>query len=373
MTEPTTTTNRAPHGPAQGVRPERGRGPDLRALACRGRVPAGRSRLDGRSGPAAVHDHPAAAERDRVAPPRPRPADRGRGPDDPARANARASDAVPARSRPRVDRRAVRARRDPRRGRREPRVARPRAVPRADARVLELDEAGHARAAAACRGLGGLEPPPIHDGRGLGRAVRVAFERLYRDGLAYRTEALINWCPGCRTSVSDLEVIPTPETGTLWFVRYHLIDEATGQPDPDAWVTVATTRPETILGDTAVAVHPDDERYRDLVGRRVRIPFVERDVPVIADETVEREFGTGALKITPAHDHDDYATGRRHDLPMITVLDDDATINEAGAPFTGLDRYAARERIVRSSVPAATSRAKSPTRWSSAAASAATT
>ena len=181
---------------------------------------------------------------------------------------------------------------------------------------------------------------------GSAKAVRVAFERLYRDGLAYRTEALINWCPGCRTSVSDLEVIPTPETGTLWFVRYHLIDEATGQPDPNAWVTVATTRPETILGDTAVAVHPDDERYRDVVGRRVRIPFVERDVPVIADPIVEREFGTGALKITPAHDHDDYATGKRHDLPMITVLNDDATINEAGAPFTGLDRYAARERIL---------------------------
>ncbi len=181
---------------------------------------------------------------------------------------------------------------------------------------------------------------------GSATSVRVAFERLYRDGLAYRTEALINWCPGCRTSVSDLEVIPTPETGTLWFVRYHLIDEASRQPDPNAWVTVATTRPETILGDTAVAVHPDDERYRELVGRRVRIPFVERDVPVIADPIVEREFGTGALKITPAHDHDDYATGKRHDLPMISVLNDDATINDAGAPFTGLDRYAARERIL---------------------------
>jgi valyl-tRNA synthetase len=178
------------------------------------------------------------------------------------------------------------------------------------------------------------------------RAVRVAFERLYRDGLAYRTEALINWCPGCRTSVSDLEVIPTPETGTLWSIRYHLIDEASGEPDPGAWVTVATTRPETILGDTAVAVHPEDPRYTALVGRRVRIPFVERDVPIIADEVVERDFGTGAVKITPAHDHDDHATGRRHDLPMITVLADDATINEAGAPFTGLDRYEARDRIL---------------------------
>jgi len=181
---------------------------------------------------------------------------------------------------------------------------------------------------------------------GSAMAVRVAFERLYRDGLAYRTEALINWCPGCRTSVSDLEVIPTPETGTLWFVRYHLLDEATGEPDLNAWITVATTRPETILGDTAVAVHPDDDRYRAVVGRRVRIPFVARDVPVIADDMVEREFGTGAVKITPAHDHDDYATGKRHDLPMITVLADDATINDAGAPFTGLDRYETRQRIV---------------------------
>ena len=121
---------------------------------------------------------------------------------------------------------------------------------------------------------------------GSAKSVRVAFERLYRDGLAYRTEALVNWCPGCQTSVSDLEVVPTPETGTLWLVRYHLVDEATGEPDPDPdrSVVVATTRPETILGDTAVAVHPDDERYRELVGRRVRIPFVDRDVPIIADD-----------------------------------------------------------------------------------------
>jgi valyl-tRNA synthetase len=181
---------------------------------------------------------------------------------------------------------------------------------------------------------------------GSARAVRVAFERLYRDGLAYRTEALVNWCPGCRTSVSDLEVIPRPETGTLWTVRYHLVDEATGRPDPDAWISVATTRPETILGDTAVAVHPEDPRYRDLVGRRATIPFVERDVPIIADEMVERAFGTGAVKITPAHDHDDYATGRRHGLPMITVLADDATVAGTGTPYDGLDRYEARRRIV---------------------------
>ena len=181
---------------------------------------------------------------------------------------------------------------------------------------------------------------------GSARAVRESFARLYREDLAYRTEALINWCPGCRTSVSDLEVIPTPETGTIWTIRYHLIDEATGQPSESERISVATTRPETILGDTAVAVHPDDPRYRALVGRRVRIPFVERDVPIIADEAVERGFGTGALKITPAHDHDDYATARRHDLPMITILADDATINELGDGYVGLDRYEARRRIV---------------------------
>jgi valyl-tRNA synthetase len=178
------------------------------------------------------------------------------------------------------------------------------------------------------------------------RAVRVAFERLYRAGLAYRTEALVNWCPGCHTSVSDLEVIPTPETGTIWRVRYHLVDEATGAPDPGAVVTVATTRPETILGDTAVAVHPDDARYTAVVGRRVRIPFVERDVPVIADPIVDPAFGTGAVKITPAHDHDDHETGRRHGLPMPTVLDDEARVAGTGTAYDGLDRYEARARIL---------------------------
>ncbi len=181
---------------------------------------------------------------------------------------------------------------------------------------------------------------------GSARAVRVAFERLYRADLAYRTEALVNWCPGCRTSVSDLEVVSTPETGTLWSVRYHLIDEATGEPEPDATITVATTRPETILGDTAVAVHPDDQRYAALVGRRVRIPFVERDVPIIADAVVDRAFGTGAVKITPAHDHDDHETGLRHGLAAITVLADDATVAGTGTRYDGLDRFEARAAIV---------------------------
>ena len=178
------------------------------------------------------------------------------------------------------------------------------------------------------------------------KAVRVAFERLYRADLAYRAEALVNWCPGCRTSVSDLEVIATPETGTLWSVRYHLIDLTTGAPDPDATITIATTRPETILGDTAVAVHPDDPRYAALVGRLVRIPFVERDVPIVADEIVDRAFGTGAVKITPAHDHDDYATGLRHGLPALTILADDGTIAGSGTRYDDLDRHLARTAIV---------------------------
>ena len=180
---------------------------------------------------------------------------------------------------------------------------------------------------------------------GSAAAVRESFLRLYRDGLAYRTEALVNWCPGCRTSVSDLEVIPTPEVGTLWTVRYHFVDDE-GRVDPDEGVTVATTRPETILGDTAVAVHPDDQRYRDLVGRSVLIPFVDRVVPIIADDVVDPAFGTGAVKVTPAHDPTDHAIGVRHGLPIINVLADDATVNENGGVYVGLDRYEARQRIV---------------------------
>jgi valyl-tRNA synthetase len=178
------------------------------------------------------------------------------------------------------------------------------------------------------------------------RAVREAFHRLYREGLAYRHETLINWCPGCRTSLSDLEVVATPETGTLWTVRYHLVDDATGLDEPGAFVTVATTRPETILGDTGVAVHPEDPRYADLVGRRARIPFVDRLVPIVADAVVDPAFGTGAVKITPAHDHDDYATGQRHELPFVDVMRDDGHISAAGGHYAGLERYVARQRIL---------------------------
>jgi valyl-tRNA synthetase len=177
------------------------------------------------------------------------------------------------------------------------------------------------------------------------RAVRVAFKRLHDDGLAYRGERLINWCPGCGTSLSDLEVVPTPETGTLWVVRYHLVGPD-GAPDPTASISVATTRPETILGDTAVAVHPDDGRYAALVGREAIVPFVERRVPIIADAVVDPAFGTGAVKITPAHDHDDFETGQRHGLPLVDVMTDDGRIGEAGRAFAGLSRAEARARIL---------------------------
>lgn len=177
------------------------------------------------------------------------------------------------------------------------------------------------------------------------RAVRVAFKRLWDAGLAYRGEALVNWCPGCRTTISDLENIKREETGALWSVRYHLARED-GSPDPDAWITVATTRPETMFGDTAVAVHPDDDRYRTLVGRQAILPFLGRRLPIIADEHVERDFGTGAVKITPAHDFDDYEVGQRHGLPMVTVLDEEARLNEQAGEFAGLDRFEARPRIV---------------------------
>ena len=177
------------------------------------------------------------------------------------------------------------------------------------------------------------------------RAVRVAFKRLHDAGLVYRGEALVNWCPRCRTTISDLENIHRDETGTLWTVRYHLA-APDGSPDPDAWISVATTRPETILGDTAVAVHPDDERYRALVGREAVLPFLGRRLPIVADEAVEPGFGTGAVKITPAHDSDDYALGRRHELPMITVLDEDARMNADAGEFVGMDRYDARAAVV---------------------------
>nr|MBA2633730.1 valine--tRNA ligase [Chloroflexota bacterium] len=175
--------------------------------------------------------------------------------------------------------------------------------------------------------------------------VRVAFKRLWDAGLVYRGKALVNWCPRCLTTISDLENVHHEEAGTLWTIRYHL-ERADGTPDPDAWISVATTRPETLLGDTAVAVHPEDDRYRALVGRHAILPFLGRRLPIVADEHVDRAFGTGAVKITPAHDPDDYELAKRHGLPAINVLEPDARINAAGGDFAGRDRYDAREAIL---------------------------
>ncbi|MBA2490265.1 MAG: valine--tRNA ligase [Gammaproteobacteria bacterium] len=175
---------------------------------------------------------------------------------------------------------------------------------------------------------------------GLSRAVIEAFVRLYDEGLIYRGKRLVNWDPVLRTAVSDLEVTSEEEQGHLWHMRYPLVDGA-------GHLVVATTRPETMLGDTAVAVHPDDERYRHLIGRQVQLPLTGRCIPVIADEYVDPAFGTGCVKITPAHDFNDYAVGQRHDLSMINIFTHDAHINESGAaPYRGLDRFEARKRIV---------------------------
>jgi valyl-tRNA synthetase len=168
--------------------------------------------------------------------------------------------------------------------------------------------------------------------------VREAFVRLYEKGLIYRGPRLINWSPGLKTAVSDLEVEYIEEPGTLYYFKYMLADS-------DEYLPVATTRPETILGDTAVAVHPEDERYQRFISREVIVPILGRRIPVIADEAVQREFGGGALKVTPGHDPTDFQIGERHNLPVISVLDEAARVNLNGGPYQGLDRYEARKRI----------------------------
>ena len=175
---------------------------------------------------------------------------------------------------------------------------------------------------------------------GLSEAVQEVFIRLYREGLIYRGKRLVNWDPVLHTAISDLEVVAEEEQGQLWHFNYPL---AGGE----GHVTVATTRPETMLGDTAVAVHPADERYSHLIGRMVALPLTGREIPVIADDYVDREFGTGVVKITPAHDFNDYEMGRRHGLPMINIFNDDAAINdEAPEAYRGLDRFEARKRVI---------------------------
>ncbi len=174
---------------------------------------------------------------------------------------------------------------------------------------------------------------------GLSKAVREVFVHLYEEGLVYRANRLINWCPRCHTALSDLEVEHEDKKGNLWHLRYPV-------QGTDQFLVVATTRPETMLGDTAVAIHPEDERYRDLIGKNVLLPLMGREIPIIADDYVDMEFGSGAVKITPAHDFNDFEIGKRHDLEFINILDESGMINENGGIYKGLDRDVARERIV---------------------------
>jgi len=171
------------------------------------------------------------------------------------------------------------------------------------------------------------------------RAVLEAFLRLYREGLLYRGPYMVNWCPRCETAISDLEVIHIERPGKLWHLRYPL----TGSGE---FLAVATTRPETMLGDTAVAVHPEDERYQRFIGKTVMLPLMNRKIPIIADSYVDREFGTGVVKITPAHDPNDFQIGKQHGLPEIDVMTDDGHMNSAAGKYAGLDRFAARKRVV---------------------------
>ncbi|HMD40747.1 MAG TPA: valine--tRNA ligase, partial [Candidatus Acidoferrum sp.] len=173
----------------------------------------------------------------------------------------------------------------------------------------------------------------------MSRVVRKVFVQLYNEGLIYRETRLVNWCPVCLTVLSDLEVVHEERQGNLWHIRYPVAGSK-------EFIVVATTRPETMLGDTAVAVHPEDERYAQLVGKSVVLPLMNREIPIIADSMVDREFGTGAVKITPAHDQNDFEVGKRHKLAEIDVMTDDGRMNAAAGPYAGLDRFAARKKTV---------------------------
>jgi len=175
---------------------------------------------------------------------------------------------------------------------------------------------------------------------GCSQAVEEVFVKLYNEGYIYKGSRIINWCPVCQTSISDAEVEHVEQTGHFWHIKYPVAGS-------DQFIEIATTRPETLLGDTAVAVHPDDERYAGLVGKMVILPLVNREIPVVADYYVDKEFGTGVVKITPAHDPNDFEVGKRHNLPEINVMNDDATINENGGKYAGMDRYEARKLIVK--------------------------
>ncbi len=174
---------------------------------------------------------------------------------------------------------------------------------------------------------------------GPSKAVRTAFVRLYNKGLVYRGERMINWCPRCQTAISDLEVEHKDISGHLYYMRYPVTES-------EGFVIVATTRPETFLGDTAVAVNPEDERYKELIGKSVTLPIIDREVPIIADDAVDTSFGTGALKITPAHDPTDFEVAKRHNLPLVDVMNADATVNENAGPYQGLERFVCRDKVL---------------------------
>jgi valyl-tRNA synthetase len=175
---------------------------------------------------------------------------------------------------------------------------------------------------------------------GLSRAVREVFVRLYEKGLIYRGEYMVNWCPRCHTALSDLEVAHTDVSGHLWHIRYP-VNGLEGR-----FVTVATTRPETMLGDTAVAINAKDARYLDLHGKTVQLPIMDREIPIILDDLADMEFGTGVVKVTPAHDLNDFEAGRRHNLPKIKVIDENARMTAAAGEYAGLDRLEARKEVV---------------------------
>ena len=174
---------------------------------------------------------------------------------------------------------------------------------------------------------------------GCNKAVNEVFVRLYEKGLIYKGHKMVNWCPVCRTTISDAEVEYQNQASHLWHIKYQIIGT-------DDYLEFVTTRPETMLGDTAVAVNPEDDRYKDLIGKKVMLPIMNREMPVVADDYVDMEFGTGVVKITPAHDPNDFEVGKRHDLPVINIMNDDGTINENGGKYAGMDRYEARKAIV---------------------------
>ena len=180
---------------------------------------------------------------------------------------------------------------------------------------------------------------------GCNKAVTEVFCKMHEKGWIYKGARIINWCPVCNTSISDAEVEYEDQAGHFWHIKYPLVDE-NGQPSTTEFLTFATTRPETMLGDTAVAIHPDDERYTYLHGRQVWLPIVNKAIPVVEDTYVDMEFGTGVVKITPGHDPNDFEVGKRHDLPIVNIMNDDATINKNGGVYEGMDRYEARKAIV---------------------------